>query len=167
MPSVQPPHKRTLLQSLLLRLYDKGIRLVVEEVQVEGDVDAGDPSWAVIDMPVPKRVKDSDAKLSFEERELIADNAAELKTMLRWDREYAKELICGVHGQLVQAYPLGRGCDISPAHAHIQTANDLMADPKPATMHTIWWLLDAALKEGLEICEKYRSRPLLEEVERG
>lgn len=161
MPGVQPPRSRTLLQSLLVRLYTKGIRLVVEEVQVEGNVDFGDPSWTVVDMPVPKRVKGSSATLSPEEQDLIDEHCAQLKTMLRMDREYAKELIRDVRGQLIRAYPIGRGCDISMAEKMLDDAMELLSEPKPSTMHTMWFLLDGALEGGMEECEQYRSRPLL------
>lgn len=161
MPRVEPPSSRPLLQALVVRLHDRGIRLVVESVTLKGDVDYGDPSWIVEDRAVPKRVKGSDGHLSSEERELIDDHQPQLKTMLRFDFDYATELVRDVHYQLREKYPLGRGCDLSQATTKIEEATTLLDDPKPWAMHDLWVLLDAALKEGLRLCEEGRKNPLL------
>lgn len=158
MPRVE--RDKPLLQALLIRLYQKKIRLVPEHHHLEHEeYDSQGRKLDSKEFAVPKKAKGSTGKLSREEKAMIDDNQGKLLTMLRYDWEYGKELIRDVHGQLAQEYPMGRGCDISEANELIQKALEAL---EKKNMHGLWYWLHRGLERGLEICEEYRHRPVLD-----
>lgn len=157
MPKVE--RERPIPQALLCRLYSKGIRLVVQPGRVfsPDHKDADEEGWIETDLVVPKRMKGSSATLTDDEKVLIHNHQPQLVHMLRYDWEFGKELIRDVHAQLRMAYPIARGCDLSTATAHIDTALERL---EAENMHGLWYYLDQALVEGLTICEDFRNHPV-------
>lgn len=151
MPKVEAPTERTLEQALLVRLWSKGVRLKVE----------GKPGDSRI---VWRRKKGSGAEVAPEERGLVEDRQATFRTMLRFDRDYAAELIRTSHGLVMRRYPLGRGCDLSPAQKFMDAAHDAIGRED---MHGVWYCLDRYVEEALGICEGFRGKPELIERERA
>lgn len=149
MPKVNPGEARPLVQALVARLYSKNVRLVLEDVLLYRR-DWPNDEVEEAERVVPKRVKGSNGHVTPEELALIDAHQAQLTTMLRYDWDYGRELIYGVHNQLLEAYPRGVGCDVSEATEMIQRGLDRLEEKD---MHGLWYWLDRALEKGLAICE--------------
>lgn len=145
MPKVEPPTERSLEQALLVRLYTKGLRITVE-----GRSDSSKLSW--------QRTKGSKAMPTEEEQEMVAERIATVKTMLRFDRAYAAELVRDAHGTIARRYPLGSGCDLSETQRYMDEAHEAI---DRESMHGVWYWLDRYVERALEICAAHRDQPEL------
>lgn len=161
MPNVQRQSTRPLVQALVVRLYGQHIRLVIDSILEDRSHWPNDEVQEV-ERVVPRRVKGSKTPLSPESKLLVEELQPQLKTMLRYDWDYGLELVRDVHGQLAQAYPLARGCDISKANEMIQRGLERL---EKHDMHGLWYWLDRALEIGLEICEQCKYRDVYEDPE--
>lgn len=140
----------SLIQALVVRLYSKDVRLrLATEVDEEGEGH---------ERIVPRRKKGTDAQITPEELDMVDAYQAQLKTMLRFDRPYAAELIRDVHEQVSSVYPRARGCDLSEYDELMWKAHDAL---DALDMHGVWYWLDEAIGKGLAICERCKDNDVM------
>lgn len=106
-----------------------------------------------------RKAQENGIELSPGEMKQIEDQKLQLAHILRVDDDFFREMVRVYHRRMNEVFPLGRGCDLTPAHELLMRAERAAAAGKP---FEFWVLLLGALRKGYEICERCRNLPLLQ-----
>lgn len=144
-------------EAILLRVMKKSHILRLEE---RTDSSGAKPRTDVeIKVLAGKTARENGIELSVGELKEIEDERVALAHILRPDDAFFREMVRVYHRRMNEVFPLGRGCDLTPAHELLARAERAAAAGKP---FEFWVLLLGALRKGYQICEKARNLPLLQ-----